>query len=729
MDSDDWTKKNQDYLTDRMNKIEVMLREYITDLNRRYNENIAEDIPEGTLLLDVQHTEHNWKEKGFSSLSPPAIETISRLFGLSDFERSILLLCAGVELKGEISDLCGKANGNLNLCYATFGLAFAALPNPHWTAITPISPLRRLRLVTVLDHTDLPIVRCPIKIDEGILHYLLGISYHDRQLWGLMIRPVEINSFSLTSSQQQFGGMILNAYSKKEEEERVASNQTRTNEVSSSSFTRGRRLVDDMPSVNLWGPDEFSKKNIAKWVCEKLGLRLWQIDAESIPLKPEEIDAFSAICYRDALLLGYGLYISAQGITEPVLKKTITKLVESNLLPGPLFLSTDESWLLSSDPLHVISFGISKHLKSEQLKIWRDCIELEGLPSDIISDADLTKLAGNFDFTTQDIISAIKETSLITKGDKNDLFLSPSSPPHHRSSSSSSSSSPSSSFTSNLWQSSRKVAQSRLSKLAKTISPAATLQDIVLPTKQKQLLKTIILHQKNRIKVYSDWGFGAKGSRGLGTTALFVGESGTGKTMAAEALANELKLDLFKIDLSKVVSKYIGETEKNLDRHFEAAEIGGSILFLDEADTLFGKRTEVRDSHDRYANIEVGYLLQRMEEFSGLAILATNMETALDDAFIRRIRFIVKFPFPDEISRAEIWRNIFPKDTPTKNLNIESLAKLNITGGNIRNIALNAAFLAAEEGTKISMRHLKESAQIEFEKLERSLPQAELNRW
>ena len=199
--------------------------------------------------------------------------------------------------------------------------------------------------------------------------------------------------------------------------------------------------------------------------------------------------------------------------------------------------------------------------------------------------------------------------------------------------------------------------------------------------------------------------------------------------MAAEALANDLNLDLFKIDLSMIVSKYIGETEKNLRTAFEIAEYSGAILFFDEADALFGKRSEVKDSHDRYANIEVGYLLQRMEEYSGLAILATNMKDAVDSAFIRRIRFIVKFPFPDEESRAEIWSGVFPKLTPMKKLNIDLLAKLNITGGNIRNIALNATFLAAEQGTKVSMRQIKEAVKAEFEKLERPLPQNELDAW
>jgi SpoVK/Ycf46/Vps4 family AAA+-type ATPase len=300
--------------------------------------------------------------------------------------------------------------------------------------------------------------------------------------------------------------------------------------------------------------------------------------------------------------------------------------------------------------------------------------------------------------------------------------------PSHSSSSSSSSST--SSFISALRNSCRNIARPEMSGLATQIIPKAALNDLVLPDIQRQLLDTIAIRVEQRSKVYEDWGFETKSSRGLGITALFAGESGTGKTMAAEALANNLDLDLFKIDLSTVVSKYIGETEKNLRRVFDAAESGGAILFFDEADALFGKRSEVKDSHDRYANIEVGYLLQKMEEYRGLAILATNMKNALDPAFIRRIAFIVKYPFPDEKSRAEIWKRIFPKSVPIdKNLDFGRLAKLNITGGNIQNIALNASFIAAEEGTEVGMRHLKEAAKMEYDKLERPLTHAEIHGW
>jgi len=196
--------------------------------------------------------------------------------------------------------------------------------------------------------------------------------------------------------------------------------------------------------------------------------------------------------------------------------------------------------------------------------------------------------------------------------------------------------------------------------------------------------------------------------------------------MAGEVLAGELDLDLYRIDLSQVVSKYIGETEKNLRRVFDAAEAGGAILLFDEADALFGKRTEVRDSHDRYANIEVSYLLQRMEAYGGLAILTTNMKEALDAAFLRRLRFVVTFPFPDQQQRAEIWRRVFPEQTPTDGLRADDLARLSVAGGSIRSIAINAAFLAADAGEPVRMRHLASAARSEYLKLEKPLIEAEL---
>jgi SpoVK/Ycf46/Vps4 family AAA+-type ATPase len=280
-----------------------------------------------------------------------------------------------------------------------------------------------------------------------------------------------------------------------------------------------------------------------------------------------------------------------------------------------------------------------------------------------------------------------------------------------------------------IWSACRSQARPRLDDLAQRLHPSAGWADIVLPPEQLRLLHDVAAHVRQRARVYEDWGFAKKGGRGLGISALFAGSSGTGKTMAAEVLAAELELDLYRIDLSQVVSKYIGETEKNLRRIFDAAEEGGAILLFDEADALFGKRSEVKDSHDRYANLEVSYLLQRMEAYRGLAVLTTNMRNALDTAFLRRLRFIVEFPFPGAQERAEIWRCVFPAATPTESLDVARLARLNVAGGVIRNIALNAAFVAADRGEPVRMSHLRHAAEIEYAKLERPLTEAEIGGW
>jgi SpoVK/Ycf46/Vps4 family AAA+-type ATPase len=268
-------------------------------------------------------------------------------------------------------------------------------------------------------------------------------------------------------------------------------------------------------------------------------------------------------------------------------------------------------------------------------------------------------------------------------------------------------------------------ARSRLDDLAQRIVPRAGWDDLVLPEAEKAMLRQIATHVAHRTTVYETWGFAAASARGLGISALFAGASGTGKTLAAEVLAGALRLDLYRIDLSGVVSKYIGETEKNLRRVFEAAEDGGAILFFDEADALFGKRSEVKDSHDRYANIEINYLLQRMESYRGLAVLATNMKGALDTAFLRRIRFVIQFPFPDAGQRAELWRRMFPPATPTEALDVPRLSRLGLAGGNIRNIAVNAAFLAAEAGQPVRMSHVLCAVRSEYAKLEKPLTDAE----
>jgi SpoVK/Ycf46/Vps4 family AAA+-type ATPase len=268
------------------------------------------------------------------------------------------------------------------------------------------------------------------------------------------------------------------------------------------------------------------------------------------------------------------------------------------------------------------------------------------------------------------------------------------------------------------WRECRIRTRPRIDVLAQRLEPHVNWDDIVLPEQSRALLQQVADQMAHRALVYDRWEFGARITRGLGVSVLFAGPSGTGKTMAAEVLAAQLGLDLYRIDLSAVVSKYIGETEKNLRRLFDAAEGGGAILFFDEADALFGKRSEVKDSHDRYANIEINYLLQQMEAYRGLAILATNMRGALDTAFLRRLRFIIEFAFPGVAERQAIWLKSFPSSAPVGELDYVRLAQLPVTGGMIRNIALNAAFLAASAGSDITMELVLGSARTEFDKLE-----------
>jgi SpoVK/Ycf46/Vps4 family AAA+-type ATPase len=279
-----------------------------------------------------------------------------------------------------------------------------------------------------------------------------------------------------------------------------------------------------------------------------------------------------------------------------------------------------------------------------------------------------------------------------------------------------------------LYAACRMHSNPRLAALARKVTPRYAWDDIVLPPDRVQQLREITNYVKYRARVYGDWGFDRKLAMGKGLNALFAGPSGTGKTMAAEIIAGELALDLFKVDLSTVVSKYIGETEKNLSRIFTEAETSNSILFFDEADSMFGRRSEVRDSHDRYANLEISYLLQRMEEYEGVVILATNFRKNMDDAFVRRLHFAVDFPFPGERERLRIWQRVWPERTPrAPDLDLEQVARrVEVAGGSIRNIALAAAFLAADEEGVVGMGHLLRATRREYQKMGKVLSDGDL---
>ena len=277
----------------------------------------------------------------------------------------------------------------------------------------------------------------------------------------------------------------------------------------------------------------------------------------------------------------------------------------------------------------------------------------------------------------------------------------------------------------------RQASSSRLGELAARLPPGYRWEDLVVPERQRELLQSISAYLRHRDRVLSDWGYEKTVARTQGLKVLFAGESGTGKTMAAQVLAAGLGLEIFRVDLATTVSKYIGETEKNLDRIFGAAEGSNAILFFDEADALFGKRSEVGDSHDRYANIEVAYLLQKMEGYPGAVILATNFRRNIDDAFVRRLDFVIDFPFPEAEDRRRIWDRVLPVEAPrADDVDLDFLSeKFKLSGGAIRNCSLAAAFQAADDDGPISMRHLVRAVAQEYGKQGRLTLEADFERF
>jgi hypothetical protein len=588
---------------------------------------------------------------------PPALVSLSKRLGLSDFERHTLLLCVAMELDTRIAGLCARAQGEAARPHPTFALAMTLFDQPAWDVMSPERPLRYWRLLEINQPGAQPLVTSALKADERIVNYLKGLNYLDDRLGPLLV-AVAPDKSPLPSSQAQVADALAGELQ--------------------------RAKSGPLPVLQLLGADSEAKRMVANEVASRLGLTLYRLPAEALPQQTGDLETFVRLWQRETMLLPIALCIDAAQLDRGAggHASALQRLLSRGM--GVTFFDAREPWPeLGRASLMV---DVAKPTPSEQNAAWREAL---GDPA----EDHPARLAGQFNFNCS-TIRAIAASALATADGEDQLGE-------------------------RLWNGCLRHARPALDQLAQALEPKATWQDLELPPIEKQLLKQISDQVKSRLAVYDDWGFRGRMNRGLGITVLFAGESGTGKTMAAEVIANALGLLLYRIDLSAVVSKYIGETEKNLRKLFDAAEDGGAILFFDEADALFGKRSEVKDSHDRYANIETSYLLQRMESYRGLAILATNMKSALDNAFLRRLRFIVNFPFPGTAERTAIWEKVFPPETPKSELDFARLARLNVTGGSIHNIALNAAFLAAQAGTPVTMPLILDAACTEFRKLEK----------
>jgi hypothetical protein len=426
-----------------------------------------------------------------------------------------------------------------------------------------------------------------------------------------------------------------------------------------------------------------------------LNRKLYRLGVESLTSQPGDVELLARLWQRESILLGVALYVDAEAAEGAPAESSAALFRFLSQPSGLVFVGVRDTPLRLQEDTFTVQ--VTQPSATEAFAAWSSGLAGHGQEAEIADTGSM--LAGQFHLNLHEIAEVAQTAIQSAVGDTG---------LHDR-----------------LWSGCKELTRPRLDQLAQRLDAKARWADLVLPAEQMSLMQQIAGQVKERYKVYEQWGFANRMNRGFGITALFAGESGTGKTMGAEVIANDLGLDLYRIDLSAVVSKYIGETEKNLRRLFDAAERGGAILFFDEADALFGKRSEVKDSHDRYANIEINYLLQRMESYSGLAVLATNIKNALDTAFMRRLRFTVDFPFPGVTERKKIWQQALPPETPSEGLDFDRLARLAVSGGNIHSIALNAAFAAAQTGRKVTMPVALAAARMEIRKLGKPVHEAD----
>jgi ATPase family associated with various cellular activities (AAA) len=461
-------------------------------------------------------------------------------------------------------------------------------------------------------------------------------------------------------------------------------------QVQLDAATRAAKVLGGTtrPLLQLCG-GEGETRLVAASAARNVELRAVVMSAANVPVSPAEREAVARLIERELLFSSLLLVLDLHG-GEPA---EITRCLHlAACLECPVILMTGEAVNLDRSSVIV---EVPRANPPAQRELWSTALG----SSAATFNGSLERVVRQFDFDAAHIARTAARFAA-SAGTPDDL-----------------------------WRLCRDAARPRVESLARRIDCRARWDDLVLPASQTAMLHELAAQAANRYTVYEEWGFAETGGRGLGLTALFAGPSGTGKTLAAEVIAAELQLDLYRIDLSATVSKWLGETEKNLARIFDAAEAGGAILLFDEADALFGKRSEVKDSRDRYANVEVSYLLQRMEAYRGLAILTTNQREALDTAFLRRLRFVITFPLPDANQRHAIWQRAFPAATPVDGLRHDKLARLSVTGGTIRNIALNAAFSAAAEKQPVRMTHLLAAARSEAAKSDRSVNASEITDW
>ena len=663
----DWLLCREDTLTSEPCEF-TKLRHQIDTLQKEIDDKIAGSVDRGIFL---------------------ALPYLAQMFALSAFELQTVVICLGPELHSKYDKLYAYIQDDITRKKPSVDLVLDLLCDSEasrWHARTLFSDHAPLFRAGLLHRSDDPQsvsgssgLAQFLNLDQRILSYILGNNAVDGRLDGLVTLLSPLPTL-----------------------EDVCVEPTLKTQLLHFIHRHFAEPAAPLPPMILYfqGPYGVGQRDLARGLCGQWQRPLLCLDMERLLAQEADGETLLRLVGREVRLQGAALLVDhvdaalqEDGKTKAMLKRLAQVIAEESWLT---FLAGEKPWSQTECFTQAVfhAFALPVPDAAVRKAAWERAL------IDFVPPADIAwtgLLANQFRLTPGQIHEAATWAAhvCVMRGDSQGVTLA------------------------DLFAGCRSQSNRKLAELALQIGPRYGWEDIVLPEDKLAQLREICSHVTYRYRVFGEWGFDRKLSHGKGLSVLLAGPSGTGKTMAAAIMAHALQLDLYKIDLSGVISKYIGETEKHLARIFQEAGSSNAILFFDEADALFGKRTKVSDAHDRYANIETSYLLQKMEEYDGMVILATNLRENMDEAFTRRMRFIVEFPFPDATSRQQIWQRHFPHEAPVRaDIDYAWLAKqFQITGGNIKNIVLNAAFFAAEDGGVIGMEHVLCGARREFEKI------------
>jgi SpoVK/Ycf46/Vps4 family AAA+-type ATPase len=621
-----------------------------------------------------------------AAYASPRLERLAELFELDAFDQDALLVCLAPDLDlryerlySYLQDDVTRKRPNVDLVLRLLAPEVGERAHAR-QRLSPSGQLHNRGLVSVVgdDASGQPsLLARPLRVEERVVEYMLGSDRMDARVaqFGQIFESDTDGAAWALPSELQDGLVTFLRTAASQPAPRVG------------------------PLIYIQGAAGAGKRAIARAACAAAGRRLLLIDLPALmAASTERTQApMLAAVAREALLqdavLGLDGFdcVLADEPDPRAARAVLRRLLAEQ--PGPTLLLGEERW----EPALWLPGVVALRLElrplglSDRQRLWRSQLNGHLVPGDV------DELAGRYRLVDDEAIQAVAADAsgraLLRGADRVGMV--------------------------DFWQAARAIATPPLEGLARHVEPRYGWADIVLPGDGLLQLYELCARLRHQGTVLETWGYGRKHARRGGITALFAGQPGTGKTMAAEIVAGQLGLDLYRIDLSAVVSKYIGETEKNLEKIFRAADQGEAVLLFDEADAIFGKRSEVRDARDRYANVEVAYLLQRLEAYAGLAVLTTNLRGNIDEAFIRRLDCVVEFPLPEEAERLRSWQLALPSEAPLDaSVDLPFLArKFKLAGGHIRNIALTAGFLAAEDGLTIGMAHLVRATRREYQKL------------